>query len=226
MLGSMYSGPSAYDGPVMNDATSGPEVKRRPGRPRHEGPSEAYLARQVEIVDVAIEVFRERGYDSGTLDDVATVLDVSRASLYHYVPSKAHLLYLIFDRAISTALARMEELSAAEDPAERLRSLIVQQVLMISENQGLFLVFFGDRPALDEKYESEILAKERRLLRYLIEAIEAAAAAGHIPRTDPRLAAQAVLGMTSWFHKWYRANRDDPAGYAQVCIDLIFRSSG
>jgi AcrR family transcriptional regulator len=49
-------------------------------------------------------VFKERGFDQGNLDDDVASLGTGRASLYHFVPSKAHLLYLIFDRAISTTL--------------------------------------------------------------------------------------------------------------------------
>lgn len=185
-------------------------------------PSDAYLARQAEIVDVAIGVFRERGFDQGTLDDVAASLGTGRASLYHYVPSKAHLLYLIFDRAISTTLETMGQLATIADPAERLRALMRQQVLTIASNPALFIVFFGDRPALEKRYEAEIRPKERRLLRYLIEAVSAASGAGVIPPTDPRLAAQAILGMTSWFHKWYDPARDDPEAFAAVCERLIF----
>ncbi|MGZ0219911.1 MAG: TetR/AcrR family transcriptional regulator, partial [Acidimicrobiales bacterium] len=108
----------------MNQEEAAVQHKRRPGRPRQDEPSAAYLARQREIVDVAIEVFRERGFDSGSLDDVAASLGTGRASLYHYVPSKAHLLYLVFDRAISTTVERMEQLAAIDDPTSRLRGLM------------------------------------------------------------------------------------------------------
>lgn len=201
------------------DAAAAP---RKRGRPRQEQPSAAYRARRAEIIDVAIDVFRERGFDQGNLDDVAASLGTGRASLYHYVPSKAHLLYLIFDRAISTTLETMEQIAATEDPAERLRALIRQQVHTIAANPGLFIVFFGDRPALEQRYEADIRPKERRLLRYLIEAVKAAVDAGALIDVEPRMAAQALLGMTSWFHKWYTPGRDDPDAFANVCINLIF----
>lgn len=213
----------------MNPEPTAPTTakrKRKPGRPRQERPSEAYLARQSEIVDVAIEVFRERGFDSGSLDDVAAALGTGRASLYHYVPSKAHLLYLVFDRAISTTVARMEELAATiEDPTDRLRSLMRELIFTIAADPSLFIVFFGDRPALDDKYESEILPKERRVLRLIIEAVADAGRQGSIPVTEPRLAAQAILGMVSWLHKWYDPARDQPEAFAQTCEDLIFRTN-
>lgn len=203
-------------------STDATPVRRKRGRPRQEQPSAAYRARQAEIIDVAIDVFRERGFDQGNLDDVAASLATGRASLYHYVPSKAHLLYLIFDRAISTTLDTMEQIAATEDPAERLRALIRQQVHTIAANPGLFIVFFGNRPALEQRYESEIRPKERRLLRYLIEAVKAAIDVGALIDVEPRMAAQALLGMTSWFHKWYNPDRDDPDAFADVCVNLVF----
>ncbi len=209
----------------MSEPVPLPATPRKRGRPRQAHPSPAYLAKQSEIIDVAIEVFRERGFDQGTLDDVAASLGTGRASLYHYVPSKAHLLYLIFDRAISTTLETMDELAAIADPGERLRALVRQQVYTIAANPGMFIVFFGDRPALDEKYEADIRPKERRLLRYLIEAVKDASAAGELGPVEPRLAAQALLGMTSWFHKWYNPDRDDPDDFAEVCVRLLFRDA-
>ena len=211
--------------PAPRSAPAPAAAPRKRGRPRQERPSAAYYAKQAEIVDVAIDVFQERGFDQGTLDDVAASLGTGRASLYHYVPSKAHLLYLIFDRAISTTLEIMEQLAATSDPGERLRALIRQQVHTIAANPGLFIVFFGDRPALEERYEADIRPKERRLLRHLIEAVKAASATGELGDLEPRLAAQAILGMTSWFHKWYNPARDDPDAFADVCVQLVFREA-
>ncbi|MEL7157753.1 MAG: TetR/AcrR family transcriptional regulator [Actinomycetota bacterium] len=214
--------PDAVAVPAADPGRPTAPVKRGRGRPRSDGPTEAFLARRAEIVDRAIDVFRERGFESASLEDVAVSLAMSRASLYHYVPSKAHLLYLVFDRAISIALDRMEALSAIVDPGERLAALIDQQVRTIADNQSMFDVFFGDRPALDPQFEAEIVAKERRLLRYLIEAVAAAQEAELIAPGDPRATAQAVLGMTSWLHKWYDPDRDDAAEYAEVCKRLVF----
>lgn len=197
-------------------------AKRRPGRPRQVEPSDAFLARRTEIIATAVEVFRQRGFDQGTLDDVAASLGTGRASLYHYVGSKPHLLFLIFDRAITSTLAEMDELMTIADPEQRLRALMRHQVEIITRNPSMFAVFFGDRTALDEKYESEIRPKERRLLRNLIETLVAANEAGVVQVGDPRLAAQAILGMTSWIYKWFDPGRDDPDEFVRICEQLVF----
>lgn len=196
-------------------------VARRPGRPRLEEPSADYLARRDEIIEVAAQVFHARGYDAGSLDDVAEALGLRKASLYYYVSSKAELLYLVFDRAISLALERLEHLSAGADPRARLAALIEHQVLTVTGEPSLFTVFFDQRPRLDDRYEASIRAKERRYFRVYADAVRAAARAGVIPVVDERYAAQAILGMASWIFKWYRPGRDDPKAIADTFTRLV-----
>ena len=194
---------------------------RRPGRPKQRGPSARWLARREEIIDTATRLFGERGYVLASLDDVAAELGTGRASLYHYIDDKAHLLSLIFDRAISATLARMDELSAIGDPEDRLRGLIEHQVRTVAGRPAMFAVFFGDRPALDDQYEQQIRTKERALLRHLIEAVQAACSAGVIVSEDHRLTAQAILGMTSWTYKWFDPSRDSVDDLVATCQNLV-----
>lgn len=211
---------------MTHSATGAEPGRRRPGRPRLTEPSPAYRQRLDEIVETATKVFRRDGYDAGSLDDVAEELELRRASLYHYVRSKAELLYLVFDRAISTALERLEELAHIEDPQERVSALVRHQVLLITEQPEMFAVFFDNRPRLDEAYEANIRGKERRYVRIFAEAVQAAAETGAIPDLDSRYGAQALLGMTSWTYKWFDPERDDPQRYAETLTRLIFHAGG
>ena len=174
-----------------------------------------------EIVETAAQIFRAKGYDAGSLDDLAAALDLRKASLYYYVRSKAELLYLIFDRAISTALSRIESCLDIEDPRERLASLIRDQAITIAQEPSFFSVFFDQRPRLAADYEAEIRAKERHYLHVFARAVAAAAADGAIAPVEARYGAQAVLGMTSWVYKWFEPGRDDPEAFAQTCVDLV-----
>jgi AcrR family transcriptional regulator len=195
--------------------------RRRPGRPRLEQPSPEYLARREEIVDAAVEVFGVRGYDSATLDDVATAIDFRRASLYHYVPSKAHLLYLIIDRAISAAIHQLEESQDIADPGERLVAFITTQVIGVSRQPGLIKVYFDDRPALEERYEAEMAEKERRFLRGIVALVEDAVAAGVVPPIDPWYGAHVLLGATTWHYKWFDPDRHDAHAVVESCLALL-----
>lgn len=174
-----------------------------------------------EIVETAARIFRAKGYDAGSLDDVAVALGLRKASLYYYVRSKAELLYRVCDRAISTSLDRLGECLSVEDPRERLASLIRHQAVIVAEEPSFFSVVFDQRPRLEAGYEAEIRAKERRYLRVFAEAVASAVAEGVVAPVDARYGAQAILGMTSWVYKWFEPGRDDAEAFAQACVDLI-----
>jgi AcrR family transcriptional regulator len=213
--------------PVGNEGAP----RRRPGRPRSLEPTAEYLAKLDDIVATAAQVFREKGFDGGSLDDVAARLDVSKASMFHYVKSKRHLLYLIFERALSRGIERVRELSQLDDPWERLAALIRFQVEVVAEDGDSFAVFFDNisprRTRVDIRgKEIEALAErvrtlEREYFQMFVSAIRDASKSGVLAPVDPIYGAQAILGMTSWVYKWFDPNHHDVEQVVQTCIALI-----
>src|SRR5437868_13647201 len=51
--------------------------------------------RAPEIIEAAARVFAERGFHGATTQDIADVLGIRQASLYHYFPSKEGALELV-----------------------------------------------------------------------------------------------------------------------------------
>jgi AcrR family transcriptional regulator len=209
----------------VSDQGSSPEgapPKRKRGRPRHDGPTAEYTARRQEIVDTAARVFRRKGYMEGSLEDVAAELDLRKSALYHYVESKAELLYLIFERTTAQALEHFEKLLDIQDPAERLKAMIHFQVLIIADNPDYYAVFFDHRPRLREDYEETIRERERRYVRMFARFLQDAVDAGAVPSVDIRSGAQGLLGMTSWIYKWFDPQRDDPETIADTFVRMLF----
>ena len=208
--------------PAQSNPTEIEPTKRRgPGRPRLTEPSPEFVARREEIVAAAAEVFREKGFDAGTLDDVADALDLRRASLYYYVHSKANLLNLVFEQALDVALAQLDELFGVEDPGERLEALIRHQVTTVASQPSLFSVFFDSRPRLDPRYEDAMARRERKYLAVYRAAVEDAVATGIIGDVHPRYATQAILGMANWHYKWIEAGQDNIEDLADTCVEII-----
>jgi AcrR family transcriptional regulator len=214
----------AKDG-ESHDRSEGREAKRRPGRPRLEAPSVEYLERREEILAKASEVFDAKGYEAGTLEDVAQAMGMRKAGLYHYVRSKSHLLFLLFDRAWELGFRRIAEVRDIEDPGERLAALVRGHVDLIAEQKSLFTVFFGHRPRFDDAAEQNFLERERRYVGVFARAVRDAADAGLIPRVDPRRGAMALLGMTSWVYKWYDARSMNAEEIGDDFVLLLLRQS-
>jgi len=199
-------------------------TKRRPGRPRLDRPSPEYLRRRDEIMAAATEVFKAKGYEAGTLEDVAASLDLRRASLYYYFRSKSQLLSALCERTMSLILRTTEDLERIEDPAQRLEALLRLHVSMVAREHGLFTVWFDERASLEDQEHARVF--EREYLRHLVANVEAAMRAGLLPRADAYLTSLALLGMMSWIYKWYDPARHDAEAYARTCAALLLAPRG
>src|SRR4051794_5395895 len=70
--------------------------------------------REEQMLEVAGEVFAERGFHAASMDDIAERADISKPMLYAYFGSKEGLYSAYMDRIGSSLLAAMDE---AVDPA-------------------------------------------------------------------------------------------------------------
>ncbi len=83
------------------------------GRPRR-GPYAKSSRRRREILDAAFEVFAARGYQGGSLQEVADRIGLSQTGILHYFPSKRDLLI-----AVLAKRDRMAEVDSSAAGAPR-----------------------------------------------------------------------------------------------------------
>ncbi len=128
------------------------------------------------ILDVAEELFAERGYAGTTLRDVATRAGLRIPSLYNHFGSKESLYAAVFERSVSPVLVALADFVAAGgDPAVESNRLIARVMELLAE-----------RPSLPRLILHETLAGGDRLRPMLADWIEPAfASAGEIIRANP-----------------------------------------
>lgn len=77
------------------------------------------------IIDVALELFREQGYDGTTMRMIASEAGVSLGNTYYYFKSKEDLILEFYDQLQTAHSARAEEVLATEtELEERLRGVV------------------------------------------------------------------------------------------------------
>ena len=82
------------------------------------------LDRKEQIYSTARSLFRERGYPSTTVRDIAREMNIQAGSLYAHIESKEDVLWEIVNRAAEQFLAAAEPISSSDlPPADKLRSL-------------------------------------------------------------------------------------------------------
>ena len=81
--------------------------------------------RRAEILHAALQAFRENGYHTTTLDDIAERLGVGKTALYHYFPDKESILYECHRESLGEIARMIEEAEACcERASEKLGYLI------------------------------------------------------------------------------------------------------
>jgi AcrR family transcriptional regulator len=153
-------------------------------------------ARREQILEAALKVFSNGGFAETTMDEVALVVGVSKASLYNYLPTKDALLSELVQRfSLLPELAELIE-GIRELPAERAIPALVRQIWpRLRERRELARILVREVQSFPDRaraYSEKIrLPAHRALADYL----EARMARGELARRDANTCAQALFGM-------------------------------
>src|SRR6478735_8232201 len=109
------------------------------------------ISRKEQILQTAAKMFKDKGYASSSMRDIATELGIEAASLYHHIKSKEEILETIcFAMAdkLNAAIAEVNDIYFNAE--EKLRMAIKSHVQIISENIDQSAVFLHEWRSLSE----------------------------------------------------------------------------
>ncbi|MCC6919257.1 MAG: TetR/AcrR family transcriptional regulator [Alphaproteobacteria bacterium] len=182
-----------------------------------------------EILDAALDVFIEQGFDAARMEDIGARAGISKAGIYLYFDGKVALLKALIRREVAPVTERAAVLAEAgrADPEAALRQ-IVRTILGVMLQPRVFaiprLMFaISNRfPEIAEYYRTEVIAHGMGALRGLIDA---GIAKGVFRPVDPDLALRSIIGpmmfTAIWHHVLNGEPDTDPGGTAQKLIDVI-----
>jgi AcrR family transcriptional regulator len=167
----------------------------RRGRPGHSLDS---------LLDVAVAVFNERGYDATSMDELATRLGITKSAIYHHVSSKVELLRLALDRALDALFAVTEEGGATTGRAiDRLEHVVRGSVRVLTEELPFVTLLLRVRGNSD--VEQAALKRRREFDRIVTDLVRAAEEEGDVrPDVDPAVTSRLLFGTVNSLTEWYR----------------------
>lgn len=176
------------------------------------------------LLEVAVEVFTERGYDGTSMENLAHASALSKSSLYHHIVGKEQLLRLALERALDPLLAVTTEEHAITGPAvERLDYLIRREVEVLTERLPYVTLLLRVRG--NTATERWALEQRRYFDRIVANLVQEAVQDGAIRQdVDPHTAARLIFGMINSVTEWYRPDEDlDPAALSRQILAMCFR---
>ena len=161
--------------------------------------------RKDQIYEVATKLFRERGYRSTSMRDLASAVGVEAASLYSHIKSKEGILKKIcFDIAGEFDEAMNIVLEEGGNPEQMLRNAIREHIVVITRNLNASAVFLHDWRHLNEEDLNEFINIRKKYEDYLIEILDKGRDIGFFMIGDIRFTVRAVMSSVNWIYDWYQ----------------------
>jgi AcrR family transcriptional regulator len=180
---------------VTAATAEGAQPRRGRGRPGYDLES---------VLQAAVEVFNERGYDGASMEDLSRRLGIAKSAIYHHVSGKEELLRMALDRALDGWAEAAERARELDAPAiERLEMLVRGTVAVLETRLPYVTLLVRVRGNTD--VERAALERRRSFDRLVASLVEQAERDGDVRADlDPKVTARLLSGMINSVVEWYR----------------------
>lgn len=100
---------------------------------------------RARILDAALRLFAEHGYDRTSVRMIAELAGVSAGLLYHYLPGKEALLRALFEATMEDVRESFALAAAEPTPEERLAMLVRAAFWIVGEHREFWRLAYGIR---------------------------------------------------------------------------------
>lgn len=205
-----------------------PKKGRKSGRGSSDG---AEPVRQNELLNIAADLFADRGYNATTVRDIADEAGILSGSLYHHFDSKESMIDTILSSFIDQTLSRYEGVVAeGKGPTETFEGLVRASLDAMVDSRSAILIYQNEARFLAAQPRFSYLRDaHRRFERIWTDVLKEGIGAGEFRDTiDPKLVYRLIRDTVWAAPRWYR-----PGGslkperiieqYTAVLIDGVAR---
>ena len=164
-----------------------------------------------EIQKAAIKAFAEKGYDSATLEEIATEAEFSKGALYLYFKNKEDLFHSLLNDGLSEIQRILNEnLNGSKTIRAEIHEFIDQLLIFMKKNKDLIRVLSvqegGTYFSLDKAAQKDLIAKHSEIHQLAEKRFRNAISAGEIKKVESNLISAIFHGF---IHECYRTSFAD-----------------
>lgn len=178
-------------------------------------PAPPGVDRREQILEAALDVFAEEGFDGATTKEIAARADVTHGLIYFYFPSKEELFNAAFEHQAQSDFARLDFADACvggEPPEQVLRGVVVRLLDVLGSPRSMRITRMMMRMSANREPGTQgggksdaghgghgpahevMLKRTQAILTSLTECLKVQMACGALRSMDPGLAAELLLG--------------------------------
>jgi len=179
--------------------TSKPPRKARPSVLQ-----EVQEYKRSRIIEEALRLFYERGYDGTSVDALASEIGVTKPFIYSYFTNKRAILETVHEQSARRVHGYIAEAaSGTAPPPARLAKFVRDFTIENIKHQIASGVYLQEEKNLSEDAQARIREIERSFNDLLAGLIQQGCDEGYFRVSHPKLAALSIAGMVRWVHRWY-----------------------
>lgn len=129
------------------------------------------MTRREQILQVAIELFRERGFAAVGVAELGDRAGITGPGIYRHFQSKDEILATLFDQAMDRLLLYLP--AESDSPWEALEALVAAQVRFVLEDQAKLAIYVREDRSLAEPFRRRIHARQREHVQRWLDTLEA-----------------------------------------------------
>jgi len=155
------------------------------------------------ILEIAKELFKQRGFANVAVRDICKAADVTPPTLYYYFKNKEALFDAVVRKSVGMTefITMLDDVCVkAEEPKQQVEAFTRAYLTSFPKdhlNVGLYVRHSTEE--LDSIGRKTLAADLERILSILSNIIQKGIANGEFRDTDPRMAAECLLGMMNRF---------------------------
>jgi len=166
--------------------------------------------RKEVITLAAARLFREKGFPSTGMRDLAGDVGVEAASLYNHIRSKSELLQEICFRVANDFTAQLTAVEGDDSInfLEKLEAIVRFHINMWINRLDEVMVTNNESKYLEEPYHSTFLNERRVYVRRLEQIIEEGNRKGQIRKVQPYAVVLTLLSAVRGIEYWHRTKKN------------------
>tara|TARA_R110000796_G_scaffold252001_1_gene384800 strand:+ start:46695 stop:47357 length:663 start_codon:yes stop_codon:yes gene_type:complete len=194
---------------MANSKPANSNISRRRKTALNDGGAK-YKAKREELIRLAADLFKEKGYQTTTLNDIANHAGMDRASVYYYVGNKEEFFREAVKGGVEQNAAHVQTLLDRDDLSTQVKLEQLVQLLMQSYSDSYPYMYLYIQEEMHKiadaqtPWAKEMLEKTKSFESAVLALIKRGVAEGQFRDDVPAtLAANTVFGMLNWTYRWY-----------------------
>jgi AcrR family transcriptional regulator len=157
-----------------------------------------------EILNEAAKLFRRKGFDGTSMQDIAEKVGILKGSIYYYFNSKNEIFRKVLDKGIGPVLKNAEFIMNKKlSPQDKLQELLQSHLQYILKNDFSLVIFFREKENIPANETQKYVQSRNRYENIFRDVLEEGINKGYFPKVDVNLTIFAILGMCNWVIQWY-----------------------